>query len=65
MPCIYTAKPIGVRLRPQDRDLILEAAERAGEHLSEFSRRATLARARRILKEAEASGADSVPAARA
>ena len=44
----YVAKPIGVRLRPQDRELILAATVLPGEHLSELSTRAPLSRARKV-----------------
>lgn len=52
MPALHDAKPIGVRLRQKDRELIHRAAEVAQERPSDFARRAALARARRILENA-------------
>jgi len=44
---------IGIKLRPSERELINRAAEVADVTLSELVRRAAVARARRIIAEAE------------
>ena len=52
MPALYDAKPIAVRLRQRDRELLQQAAELAGEHPSAFARRAAVERARKVIAQA-------------
>jgi uncharacterized protein (DUF1778 family) len=60
MPKLFDATPISFRTRQKDRDLIQRAAQVEQEYPGDFARKAALARARRVLKDAEARQSDSV-----
>jgi uncharacterized protein (DUF1778 family) len=47
--------PIGIKVRPIERELIERAAERLECTMSELIRRAAVARAKRVLEAAESS----------
>lgn len=49
----YRSNVLGIRLRPDERDEIEEAARRSGKWTSELAREAALRSARRVLRDTD------------